>query len=267
MRTITSLLVITILLAGISVLPLQADVIPGDLIDQSNYQKIEGLVPDYIVLWVKNGDMPMKIGKLNFNPKEYWPQEVRDNWKSNIGKYKIDENNGMIDVKTGERARNIKGLPFPEPDVNDPTVPAQIMWNHIFYEYFVQGDTHSMQYWLSITRRGLEKTLVMENLSHVLDASRSKNDYAQLSIFREPFNMSGVGTLALYPLYPLDNGYRFAWAPELRKVRRMSHRLAGSDVHFGLDGAPDDTWAGGPKTSLKREKLNAAAQRRAGTLK
>ncbi len=228
-----------------------AEVAKGDVIDKSSYQKIEGLVPDFIVTWVKDGEMTMKIGKLNFDAKEFWPKDVKDNWKANIGKYKIDKNNGIVDAKTGEPVRNIKGLPFPEPDEKDPQFPVMIMWNNIFEEYYLQGETHSMSYWLSLTRSGLEKTLVMENLTLRLNTSKSKQDYSQLSIFRKPFNMSGVGTLALYALYPLTNGIRFAWAPELRKVRRLSHRLSGSDVHFGFDGAPDDSWAGGPKTSFE----------------
>ncbi len=228
-----------------------ADVTPGDTIDKTNYQKIEGLVPDYIVTWVKDGDMTMKIGKLTYNPKAFWPPEVLENWQPNIGKYKIDENNGIVDAKTMVPVRGIKGLPFPEPDMNDPKIPVMLMWNNIFCEYFIQGNVHENKFWLTIKRKGLEKKMVLENLSLILDPDQSKSDYSQLSIFREPFNMSGTGTLAFYPLNPLKNGARFAWSPELRKVRRMSHRLAGSDVHFGFDGAPDDTWTGGPKTAIE----------------
>jgi hypothetical protein len=226
-----------------------ADVVPGETIDKTNYQKIEGLVPDFIVTWVKNGDMTMKIGKLKFDNQKYWDQETLDNWQANIGRYKIDENNGIIDVKTGKPARYIKGLAFPEPNPKDPTLPVQLMWANMLNSYYLQGDTHAMGYWLSFSRRGLEKTLVLEDLSHIFDPSKSDFDYAQLSVFRQPYSMAGTGTLALYPIYPLGIGDRFAYAPELKRVRRMSHRLTGSDVYFGFDQAPDDSWAGGPKTN------------------
>ncbi len=251
MRIITKFLGLMIVLFVLTLQTVQADVASGDVIDKSNYQKIEDLVPDYIVMWVKNGDMTMKIGKLNFDSSKFFPQAVFDHWEENIGKYKIDKDNGIVDTKTGKPARGIKGLPFSKPDINDPKMPVMLMYNNIFSEYFLSGNIRGNQIWLACTRGGLEKRLIMENYSLILDHSRSKQDYGQLSIFREPFGMSGVGTLALYALYPLTNGIRFAWAPELRKVRRMSHRLSGSDVHFGFDAAPDDTWAGGPKTSFE----------------
>jgi hypothetical protein len=63
--------------------------------------------------------------------------------------------------------------------------------------------------------------------------------------------MSGVGSLAIYPLYPPNPGIRFAYTPELRRMKRLSPRLSGSDTHFGFDAAdPDDSWSGGPKTNV-----------------
>jgi hypothetical protein len=228
-----------------------ADVAPGDVIDKTNYQKIEGLVPDFVLDWVKNGDLTMKIGQLAFDPKTFWSKEILDNWKSNLERYTVDEHNGIIDKTTGKPARGIKGFPFPEVDPADPMLPVKVLWNRQFMEYFLQGDMHERQYWLSVTRGGLEKSYVMENLSLIYDPTKSEYDYAQLSVFREPFNMAGTGSLAIYALYPLQDGIRYAYAPELRRLKRLSHRLAGSDVMFGLDQAPDDSWAGGPKSSME----------------
>ncbi len=233
-----------------------ADVSPGETINKTNWQKIQGLVPDYILMWVKNGDMTMKIGKLDYDPSTYWSDDVKANWKSNAARYRVDENNGIIDLKNGGKpAHGIKGLPFPEPDVKDPKMPVMLMWNNIFSEYFLQGNTHSMFYWLTFGRnstKGPEKILAMENLSYIMDPWRPICDYAQLSVFRQPMSMAGTGTLALYPLYPLDNGkgQRFAYSTEMRKELRLSTKLSGSDTYFGFDGAPDDTWSGGPKTAM-----------------
>ena len=57
-----------------------ADVEPGDVIDKSNYEKIENLVPDFVLDWVKTGDLTMKIGKLNYDAKEFYPRVVKENW-------------------------------------------------------------------------------------------------------------------------------------------------------------------------------------------
>ena len=233
-----------------------ADVVPGETIDKTNWQKIQGLVPDYIVLWVKNGDMTMKIGKLNYDPSTYWDEESLKNWDSNAARYRVDENNGIIDLKNGGKpAHDIKGLPFPKPDIKDPKMPVMLMWNNIFAEYYMQGNKHSMGSWLAFGRNNKtspERTVVLEDLSYIMQPWRPGCDYAQLSVFRQPMSMAGTGTLALYPLYPLDNskGLRFAYSTEMRRELRLSTILSGSDTYFGFDGAPDDSWAGGPKTAI-----------------
>jgi len=248
-KRIVGLPVISALLVGLLFTVARGEVQPGDVIDRSNVQKIEGLVPDFVQEWVKNGELTMKIGKLNYDSREFWPAEVKDNWESNKGRYRIDSANGMIDVKTGQPARGIKGLPFPDPDPNDPSLPQMLLWNRQFHEYFLEGPMHESHYWISVTRRGPEKTLMMENLTIPLNPEKNDCDFAHLTVFREPFNMAGVGTLAIYALYPLKDGIRYT--PELRRLKRMSHRISGSDVHFGFDNAPDDCWAGGPKTDME----------------
>ena len=40
---------VSCLLLGLLFNVAHADVVPGDVIDKSNYQKIEGLVPDFIL--------------------------------------------------------------------------------------------------------------------------------------------------------------------------------------------------------------------------
>ncbi len=249
-RIATGFICLALWLFGLQAKSVCADVEPGDTIDKSNYEKIEGWVPDYIVDWVKAGDLTMEIGKLNFDAKQFFPRVVKENWQANIGRYKIDEHNGMVDVQTGKPARGIKGLPFPEPDPTDPTFPVQLMWNYVIKESFLQGTVKEKLAWLLIGRRGLDKTLVMENYFTQLDSTKSDADYAQLTIFRQPFSMAGIGTLAIYPLDPTQNSIRYAYTPELRRVKRLSHREAGSDTHFGLDGAPDDSWVGGPKANM-----------------
>ncbi len=256
-------LAMTLWLSGLATRTVRADVEPGDIIDKSNYEKIEGWVPDYVVEWVKTGNLTLKIAKLNFDQQEFWPQEVRDSWEANAGRYRIDENNGIIDTTTGQPARGIKGLPFPKPDPADPTMPVMLMWNDIFVEYFLNGTYREKLNWLSFNDRGVEKTLILDQYYTPLDATKSDLDYAQMTIFRAPFSMAGVGTLAIYPLYPLKDGIRYAYTPELRRLKRMPHRVGGSDAYFGMDNAPDDSWAGGPKTNIEEGLYRFVGEREA----
>ena len=257
------LFVIAFILVGVLWAPAWADVVPGDVITKENAQKIEGLVPDFILTWVKNGDLTMKIGKLDFDKRRFWPQGVLDHWESNVGRYRLDENNGIIDARTSKKVRGIEGLPFPDPDPADPKMVAQLMWNTIFIEYFIRGDCHQMMRWFAVGRSGLEKKLLMENYCASADHEKSQYDYIQLSVLKEPFNIAGTGTLVLYALYPMDEGLRFVWTPELRKIRRVSHRLSGTEEHFGLDNGPDDYWAGGSRSAMEQARYQFIEEREA----
>lgn len=247
---VTAVLATAILAAGTG----WAEVVPGDVIDKSNYQKIEGLVPDYIVKWVKEGDLTMKIGKLTYDPEKFLRPEFKE--KTNTGRYKIGENNILIDLKTGKKnphPTEVRGFPFPEPDINDPTIPAQLLHNFNQTD-FITFPTHQIQFWYGINRRGIEKTYEVENQLMVFDP-KDKYDHGIISVFKKPFEMSGTGSLALYHMDPLKRGIRYLYVPSLGRIKRMSHRLAGSETPLNsLVAGPDDFWAGGPRTAYEEGK-------------
>jgi hypothetical protein len=45
----------------------QIPVKPGDVIDQSNWEKLDGILPPTILEWVKRGEEIVKIGELQYN--------------------------------------------------------------------------------------------------------------------------------------------------------------------------------------------------------
>ena len=227
----------------------QADVVPGDLIDQSNYQKIEGLVPDYIVQWVKEGDLTMKIGELPYEPTDFIPPEFRE--KTNAGRYKVVENNALKDGKTGDlnpNPRNITGWPFPVIDTNDPTAPVQLLHNFNYKEY-ARFPLTVRDSWLVINRNGLEYNYKIR-IQKMFYPENSKYEQGEISMFDAPFQVAGISNFSCNYMDSMKTGLRFVYAPELRKVKRLAYRLAGSEETLGTDFAPDDTWAGGPKTSF-----------------
>jgi hypothetical protein len=242
---------LAIMIVGFLLQTAKADVVPGDVINAGNYQKIQGLVPDYVLDWVKKGDLTMKIGKMNCNPADFWTPQVNENWKANVGKYKIDANNNIVDAKTGQTVRGIKGLPFPEPDIKDPKLPVMLMWNEKFREYVVKGPSINTLNWYSISRRGLDKNMLLESSMTTADPG-SAYDLLELSVFKSPMSVTGVGTLAMYCLDQTKEGMRFVYTPDLRKIRRMAIRMGGSDTVLGMDSAPDDFWAGGERDALNQ---------------
>jgi len=88
------------------------DVSPGDVIDKTNWEKAEGLLPEAMLNWLKNGKVVLDIGELNYDPDVYHPAFALETLKTNVGKYALDENDGIVDTKTGKRPENIIGFPF-----------------------------------------------------------------------------------------------------------------------------------------------------------
>ena len=54
--------------------PANADVVPGDVIDKTNWQKVEGLLPESVLNWVKKGEFILNIGELQWDPNDYWTE-------------------------------------------------------------------------------------------------------------------------------------------------------------------------------------------------
>ncbi len=227
-----------------------ADVAPGDVIDKTNVQKIEGLVPGYIVKWVKAGDMTMKIGKLDYHPMDNLQPAFQD--KSNVGRYKIIEHNGLMDVKENKKhphPHDVKGFPFPEVDTSDPTAPVQMMYNFNFHEYGT-WPLHFNDFWLLVSRDGKVKTFEIEAYRIVFD-KKATYDHGDVSRFKQPFNYAGTGSLVCNYIDPLKDGLRFVYSPLIRRVKRMSHRLPGSESNFDVYVTPDNAWGGGPRTDIE----------------
>jgi len=91
-----------------------ADVVPGDVIDSSNWQKAEGLLPKPVLDWVKRGEFILNIGELDVeDPTKIRSDYILEAFETNRGKYAIDEKGGVVDKKNGELVKCIVGFPSP----------------------------------------------------------------------------------------------------------------------------------------------------------
>ncbi len=130
-------------LLAVIIAPARGDVVPGETIDKSNWQKVEGLLPEPVLNYVKKGDYILRIGKLNYDP--VWEPEFQKASEANAGKYDLDEDGTIVDPKTGKRPDHIYGFPFPKIDPNDPKAAAKIAWN------FHTASSSSFTRWSLIT--------------------------------------------------------------------------------------------------------------------
>ena len=133
-----------------------SDVSSGDIIDSTNWERAQGLVPDSIVDWVKKGDWVIEVSDLNFDLGDYYADFAMEALEKNKGRYDVDSNNGIVHADTGGLPESIIGLPFPEIDPNDPKAAVKIMHNNHYMQYIV-GDVRANYHLVWIGRSGFER--------------------------------------------------------------------------------------------------------------
>jgi len=219
-----------------------------EIIDKTNWEKVEGLVPDVYLEWVKTGEFTLKVGEVNYDPLEFYPGYSKEADTANLGKYELDEDNIIIDVKTGEVAKDIVGFPFPKVDPNDPKAAMKIMYNKQYVTYII-GNKNITGYFEWIGRGGHEREIQALLLDAYLvgypAALKSKNPkdaerYNLLSV-RSPYDLAGTTVLTWRYL---DNrqDVSFMYIPAIRRVRRTTPANR-SDGFVGSDFALDDILA------------------------
>ncbi len=222
------------------------DVSPGDVIDKTNWEKAEGLLPESMLNWLKNGKVVLEIGELSYNPEEYHPPFALESLKTNIGKYALDEHDGIVDATTGKRPRNIIGFPFPEIDPNDPKAGTKILYNKDYVQY-IAGNARGVFIAHYINRSGYSRSTRGAMLNMVMDgnpksAVRPNPDRVekyQIFIARSPFDIAGSAIMTWRYFAPRKEDNTFAYLPAIRRVRRVSPGNR-SDALFGSDMAVDD---------------------------
>jgi hypothetical protein len=222
-----------------------ADVAPGDVIDKSNWQKIEGMVPDSVLNWVKQGDFVLNIGKLSFDPEETHPLETRDLLETNVGKYALNEKDEIVDAKTGKEVF-VLGMPFPQIDPKDPDVGVKVLYNW-YYSRYVCGKTCIDVVFELLSRSGLDRKVKVKYLvAPYTGYGAAKNipnpegyEIKNILTFTYPFDIQGT-TVMLWRFLDSRPDMNYSYVPAIRRVRRMSP-ASRSDAVVGSDFCMDDT--------------------------
>jgi hypothetical protein len=225
----------------------EAEVSPGDVIDKSNWQQVEGLVPEPLLNWIKQGDS-ITIGELQYNPAEFYPSFSLDSLTANVGKYDVNEDDIIVDVKTGKLPEFILGLPFPKIELDDPKAGQKIMFNKYYYQYSFGNTRNSFRLeWIS-RKRGFERAIRAEQLMLVLDSHpaakkerRPDNELVLTSVrVVHPPDVSGTNVLN-WRYRDRRQDYTHVYIPAIRRLRRMSPANR-SDSYLGSDMCADDNW-------------------------
>ena len=239
-----------ILAAGLvvaSVHTARADVSPGDVIDKTNWEKAQGFLPEPVLGWVKKGDFILNIDKPNFELSDCFPPFQIEAFETNVGKYELDGDGGIIDAKTGKPADHIVGLPFPKIAEDDPRLAEKLMQNNHYMQYLV-GNVRLHFQSLFLTRAGFVREagllgMQMAMVGHPGELeipNPRRMEKCSLGILKTPYDVAGTALMTWRYLDPNKHDNNFGYSPAIRRVRRVSSANR-SDALWGSDFAVDDS--------------------------
>jgi hypothetical protein len=238
-----------------------AELAVGTVIDKTNAEQAEGLIPDPVLNWIKKGEGSMTVGEVPYELSDYLPPAAKAHMESNKGKYGVDADNLMVDLKTGKLPDFVDGMPFPEIDPEDPKAAVKIMYNKHYYSYAVGPIQVPFQTSWVGRKTGFEREIIMDYWTYLLDGyppareeSNPENvEMHSLIIALAPYDIKGTNILLWrYRNDKLDS--TFAYVPAIRRVRRMSPANR-SDSFLGSDFCVDDAWGYGGKIQTFNWKL------------
>ena len=225
-----------------------ADVAPGDVIDSSNWQKAEGLLPEPVLNWVKRGEFILNVGELDVEePTRFRSDYVLEAFETNRGQYAIDEAGGIVVKETGELAKVIVGYPFPELRPEDPLVVQKLMYNHHFGQHVNGFFKFRFQLiWVGAAtgfEREVDAAWQGASMTGFPEARELRNpegvERYSILVVRRPYDLAGTAIMTHRFLDPTQADNTFGYIPAIRRVRRMS-AANRSDAFIGSDQCVDD---------------------------
>jgi hypothetical protein len=222
-----------------------ADVSPGDVIDKTNWQKVEGLLPDSVLNWVKEGDFVLNIAELAYDPKGFITPPYKKSLVDNVGKYDLNEEGVIIDKETGKSPDFVEGIPFPGVDLAEPTAGTKVMHNRGYY-WAQKGNAKVRNEAIWVGEGGYEREISNDLLILYLDGYPGARSFRNPDAFLKksliavdyPYDVSGFSILS-WRYRDERADVTVAYVPAIRRVRRMSPANR-SDSFLGSDFCVDD---------------------------
>lgn len=244
----------TILLVLLSASYCWADVSPGDVIDKTNWQAVQDMVPEPILEWLKAGEIVLNIDQTDYDPAEFANAHVFKSLEANRGKFALKDDQ-IVEVKTGQVPQFIEGLPFPEIKPDDLQAGAKLMYNRLYRTNSV-GNLQIPVWELHwLTKKGLSRKASASYYQYPFDGYSGARDYEnpkglqryQIYKFHEPYDIAGTAQMA-WRYKSKDRDNVFGFLPSIRRVRRLTPANR-SDGILGSDAVYDDAWGFDAKVS------------------
>ncbi|MEW6442795.1 MAG: DUF1329 domain-containing protein [bacterium] len=237
-----------------------SDVSPGDLIGPANSEKAAGLLPGPVLEWVKKGDL-LQVAALGFEPADFYPADALPSLTENLGKYDVNEDDLIVETKTGKLPKFVAGIPFPKIDPADPKAGAKIMYDKFYYNLCAGSGRAPYELRWIPRKGGVEREISGETLFCPMDGyagvkgQPNPDGIEKFMVVRvlAPYDVAGTNTL-LWRYRDNRPDSTFAYVPAIRRMRQMSPANR-SDAFLGTDLCLDDAWGYDGKVSAFSWKL------------
>ena len=221
---------------------------PGEVVDSSNWNKIDGLVPESVLAWVKKGWVIVNIGEMKFDLD--CDDKIYKATGKNAGKYKIDTKGNLITTATGKPPEWIDGMPFPDVDIKkDPQGVSKYMFNRLLFQNRMgQFSWDTQGCWVNM--KSYERhvnTIVSRYFFWGRPDGMKENPgnvrYLDSVNVKGPYDMAGINQLTIRKLDGEPDDL-YIYLPAIRRVKRMSGANR-SDPYMGCDVCIDDIYGFG----------------------
>jgi len=216
----------------------------GEVLDETNWGKAEGLLPPEILRHYKNGEYANRVvpwdGLMQWDPE--WQEAVR----SNERKLTVDEAGTIIDETTGKQPPHILGYPFPVIDPEEADAAIKILWNHL-YDWYHNGNRHNTIELTWLARKGVSRKANEEAYFLYYDGQpragapreNPNNLLVQfVATTLDPVELQGTTALS-WRYRDAEPDALWSYVPALRRVRSISPTNR-SDGFLGSDMSQDD---------------------------
>ena len=238
-----------------------AELKPGDILTQENWQQAKSLLPEGILPRFQDGSYQAKITTLPATMT--WGSKFKSATEANAGKFEVDTVGSLTAKATNTVPPFLYGYPFPQIDPKDPQAATKVIYN--FSYTLMQADDmerSSSLHWVGPTAVQNQIEFQAQLLFHGSrfsgptanpDATLRKEIIAGIS----PAEVFGVMILEWVYLDPQRWNSLWMYVPEMRRVRQLPP-ANGSDSLFGSDLAYDDPFLFSGKVQYFTWKLVGA---------
>lgn len=223
----------------------KAELQPGTVLDRTNWQEAQGMMPDSVLRRFEDGSYQAKV--VSLPTALHWGSKFTAASAANVGKFSVDANNSLIDVTTQTYPPFLYGYPFPQIDHKDPQAAAKVMYN---FSYTLMqaddADRFTNLHW--VTPTALERHVDFQGQLRFLGSRFSGPTANTDATLRKqiisgvaPYDVVGVVTLEWVYLDPQQWNSLWSFIPALKRVRRLT-AANGSDSLFGSNLSHDDPY-------------------------